>query len=224
MRIYKISLSSWTASFRYPNIVSGVQPSLKAPPLSTIFGLISAAKGDLYHPDEMLKLGYYFNYDTSAWDVETIYQKEHQTNSGNSNIVKRELFFYCQLYLYTNTKEVSDYFKNPVFPLLLGRSGDLARVDKITEMETDEIDVLSNIRGTIIPFKKHQIPAPIQALPICFSDEIPRKSQQTIPFYIVDSHIKKGVQLKSKGINDPELISNFSKSSIDIYWQECLGI
>jgi len=48
MKVYRIHVTSWTASFRYPNMISGYQPTLSAPPLSTINGLISAAKGDLF--------------------------------------------------------------------------------------------------------------------------------------------------------------------------------
>ncbi len=46
MKAYRIHLTSWTASFRYPNLISGYQPSLVVPPLATIYGLISAAAGD----------------------------------------------------------------------------------------------------------------------------------------------------------------------------------
>ena len=42
MRIYRIEITSWTASFRYPNIISGYQPTLCVPPLSTVLGLINA--------------------------------------------------------------------------------------------------------------------------------------------------------------------------------------
>ena len=46
MKAFRIHITSWTASFRYPNLISGYQPSLVVPPLSTVFGLFSAAVGD----------------------------------------------------------------------------------------------------------------------------------------------------------------------------------
>jgi len=36
MKVFRIDITSWTASFRYPNLISGVQPTLEVPPLSTI--------------------------------------------------------------------------------------------------------------------------------------------------------------------------------------------
>ena len=50
MKFLRILIEGWTASFRYPTFISGFQPTLPVPPLSTIYGLLSAAKGDLVTP------------------------------------------------------------------------------------------------------------------------------------------------------------------------------
>ena len=73
MKGYRITLSSWTASFRYPNLISGYQPSLVVPPLSTIYGLISAAAGNMCRPVN-LAVGYVFKFEHQAIELETIYQ------------------------------------------------------------------------------------------------------------------------------------------------------
>ena len=52
MKYLRILIEGWTASFRYPAFISGFQPTLPVPPLSTIYGLLSAAKGELVTPDE----------------------------------------------------------------------------------------------------------------------------------------------------------------------------
>ena len=56
MKFYRIEISSWTASFRYPNILSGIQPTLEVPPLSTVLGLINACAGK-YLVHEGLNIG-----------------------------------------------------------------------------------------------------------------------------------------------------------------------
>ena len=48
MNVYRIYITGWTASFRYPNMISGFQATLPVPPLSTIIGMSSAAKGSYY--------------------------------------------------------------------------------------------------------------------------------------------------------------------------------
>ena len=75
MKLYTIDLTSWTASFRYPNLISGFQPTLEVPPISTVLGLINAAAGR-YIPHQQLTLGYYFQFETKCVDLETIYQIE----------------------------------------------------------------------------------------------------------------------------------------------------
>ena len=75
MRVYRIEITSWTASFRYPNVISGYQPTLLVPPLSTVLGMINACAGKyLDYKDE--EIGYYFEYFAKSEDLETIYQIE----------------------------------------------------------------------------------------------------------------------------------------------------
>ena len=100
MEVYRIKISSWTASFRYPNLISGYQPTLDVPPISTVLGLINAASGKyIEHSD--LAIGYYFEYGAKAIDLETIYQVELKTtktgaypsNLTKSNVINREFLF-----------------------------------------------------------------------------------------------------------------------------------
>ena len=45
MKVFKIDITAWTSSFKYPNLISGFQPTLEVPPISTVLGLINAAAG-----------------------------------------------------------------------------------------------------------------------------------------------------------------------------------
>lgn len=188
MKVYRIDISSWTASFRYPNIISGYQPTLPVPPVSTVLGIINACAGS-YLNFNGLELGYYFDYKTKATDLETIYQVEANgksvSNKMKSNVINREFLFDCRLFIYFKADIYLDYFKKPHYPVLLGRSGDLASVDKISELELEKQERANNIRGQIVPYENNMLPGIIQALPEYFTDEIPRKNIGTKAFSII---------------------------------------
>ena len=159
MKVYRIKLSSWTASFRYPNLISGFQPTLDVPPISTVLGLINAAAGN-YVEYSGLRIGYYFEFGAKATDLETIYQIELKTtktsaypsNSVKSNVIKREFLYDCRLYIYVQDEKIKKYFQKPYYQLVLGRSGDLVTVDAIEDIELTENDDPENIkRGSGLP-------------------------------------------------------------------------
>lgn len=203
MDVFRINITSWTASFRYPNIISGIQPTLEVPPLSTVLGLINAAAGR-YLKHSNLKLGYFFKYEAKGEDLETIYQhkgiKDSKTNLfkkdqfGNymvsnknitSNIILRQFLFNNQLYIYLKDAELVDFFKSPFYQLVLGRSNDLATIEDISKIRLTPKSTATQIRGQIIPFKSNFLPGQIQALPSYFSDTIPRKNLGTAPFTVI---------------------------------------
>lgn len=217
MKVYRIHLSSWTASFRYPNMISGFQPTLDAPPFSTINGLIAAAKGDSFKPENE-KIGFVFRADSKNVDIEKIYQMKNSLSGINSNVIQREFFSFAELFLYTDSKKICSYFEKPKFPLLLGRLNDLAGVDEIKEFEADEKEKLTNLKGTIIPFKLGLMPGAVQALPKYFSNTIPRRNIGTQPYYVLSSDYKQsGAEVFSKGFSDKE---DRLKIDWDVYWQE----
>ena len=88
MKVLRIKVEGWTASFRYPGFISGFQPTLPVPPVSTIYGLISAARGEFTVPEDV-STGYVFDFESKAVDLETIYELSPGL-SAKSNVVKRE--------------------------------------------------------------------------------------------------------------------------------------
>jgi CRISPR-associated protein Cas5t len=218
MEVYKIDITSWTASFRYPNLISGVQPTLEVPPISTVLGLINAAAGSyLQHRD--LKLGYYFEYEAEAEDLETIYQISSKdgkpTNNAKSNIIYRKFLFNNFLRIYTSEKRIVEYLSQPYFPIVLGRMNDLATVETISAKETlAEIQGATEIRGQIIPFHFH-LPGQIQALPQYFTNEFPRKNIGTEPFSII-GHKSKTLRTNVNAYRDVLP----SGKTVDIYFHQ----
>lgn len=188
MDVFKIDITSWTASFRYPNLISGIQPTLEVPPISTILGLINAAAGKhIIH--NHLQLGYYFEYGAEGEDLETIYQISSKdgkpTNQAKSNIIYRKFLFDTFLRIYVTDETIVDHLKKPHYQLVLGRMNDLATVTCISNREKlEKVEFAKEIRGQIIPFKYH-LPGQIQALPKYFTDEFPRKNLGTEPFSVI---------------------------------------
>ncbi|KAA3661475.1 MAG: type I-B CRISPR-associated protein Cas5 [Calditrichaeota bacterium] len=215
MQVFRIEISSWTASFRYPNMISGFQPTLRVPPISTICGLVSAAAGRLVTPKEF-EFAYSFRYDCTAVDLETIYQFGLQGKPSlrnvTSNIMRREFLAMNRLLLYLNNRELAMAFNKPYFPLLLGRSGDLATVDSISQIELQAVKEL-NLAGTVVPFLGYRVASPIQALPTHFSNDFPRRNLGTQPFYILDWQHRGNYPLHHRGWHDTE-------HEIDLFWYD----
>lgn len=212
MKVYRIKITSWTSSFRYPNLISGYQPTLPVPPLSTIFGLISAAMGKYYTTDS-IKIGYYFKYSALCIDLETIYQTGANLTGIKSNVIKREFLFNNYLLLYTTEQVIAKAFEKPYFQLLIGRSGDLATVTELNKIDCRELEELNHLKGTIVPFNEYMLPAPIQALPMYFSNTVPRRNIGTKPYSLLDYKYKQVYPIKARGFYDPE-------KEVEIYWQE----
>jgi len=215
MKVYRIHITSWTASFRFPHLISGFQPTLPIPPLSTLYGLISAAMGKYYAPEKP-EIGYIFSSTGKVTDLETIYQMNKGSNwlkNIVSNVIRREFLVDNDLWLYTQNSEIAEVLGQPYFPLLLGRSGDLASVVEISEITVEPTENLNHLRGTILPFGKYLMAAPIQALPAYFSDTIPRRNIGTKPYYLLDFAYQQHQVIEANGFLDPQL-------KTEIYWQE----
>lgn len=196
MKFHRVKLSSWTSSFRYPNLISGYQPTLDVPPLSTVLGLMNASAGQYLHHQD-LKIGYYFDFEAKTTDLETIYQIElksdkkgvYPSNAVKSNVMNREFLFNCRLFLYLQDEQLVHYFNHPYYSLVLGRSGDLVTVDDVLmDIEFEKRDSASNIKGQVIPFEGNYLPGEIQALPKYFTNTIPRQNIGTEPFSVIAHH------------------------------------
>lgn len=225
MKIYRIKISSWTASFRYPNLISGYQPTLDVPPISTILGLLNAAAGK-YLKHAHLKIGYYFEYEAKATDLETIYQIELKTtkagssypsNSAKSNVIKREFLYNCQLYIYFQNKELVEYLRKPYFQLVLGRSSDLATVETIDEIELTKNSSPENIKGQIIPFTGNYLPGEIQALPKYFTNSIPRNNIGTEPYSVISCY---SGNIENNNANLEAYTDIINEKEVDVYFHD----
>ncbi len=190
MKLYRVLITAQTASFRYPNFISSNQLSIKAIPYTTIAGMVASVSGD----DKLVdfKFSYIFRYQSSYVDLETIYKFEKKGNSvNNKNAVqdptfKREILFDCYLTLYFEDEKIANAFKSPIFQLLMGRSGDLARVVEVKEIEVTNSEK-AILNGTIVPFNEYKYSGEIYAMPKYFDNtNIVREPRGVQPFLIND--------------------------------------
>lgn len=190
MKLYRVLITAQTASFRYPNFISSNQLSIKAVPYSTLAGLVASVTGR----DDLIdfRFAYTFRYLSLYNDLETIYKFEKKGASvNNKNVVqdptfKREILFDCYLTLYLDSQAIANAFKSPIFQLLLGRSGDLAKVCEVKEVEVSETKNVY-INGTIVPFNEFKSAGQIYAMPRYFDNNfVIREPKQVEPFLIND--------------------------------------
>ena len=107
-------------------------------------------------------------------------------------------------------------FLAPHFQLLLGRSNDLAAVDAVDEIDLEPRTKLSELKGTVVPMGSVPMAAPVQALPIGFSHEIPRRSIGTRPFFLLEYDYEQPEVIPAEGFYDIQ-------SGCEIYWHDYTG-
>jgi CRISPR-associated protein Cas5t len=185
MRAVRVTISAWTASFRYGGFMIGVQPTLPVPPLSTVFGLMSAATGRIVTPHDTF-VAYTFRSHGRGTDLERILEVEPGAG-GKWNVIKREQLLFPELVLYVDTS-FEQAFRSPHYQLLLGRSTDLACVDSI---DTVDLEIVNETRESRFGHGIYTNPptgyslATMYALPVYFTDTIPRRAIGTRPFMMV---------------------------------------
>lgn len=188
MEVLRVHITGYTASFRYPIFISGFQPSLPVPPLSTVYGFLSAAKGKIVIPDDT-KIGYIFHSKGKFVDLETVYELEGYL-TAKSNVCRREILADPEMYLYLTNTEFQTYLQKPCYPLLLGRSSDLCFIDEIKRIELKKVAGSIKVGKSIIPFDIEGVHGMLQALPVYFTDDVPRRTVGTRMFYLLDKFIE----------------------------------
>jgi CRISPR-associated protein Cas5t len=166
VRVLRIEMEGTTTSFRYPHLHVGRQPSYPMPPPATIYGHICSALGE-WVPREMIRFAYCFSHNGTADDLELL----HMTAIGSgrldktwghlrnvevqTNVMRRQILLHPKLTLYVDagnrTEHWATIFRSPRYPVLLGRSQDLAayRTVEIVELVQSEFGYLEN---TLLPW------------------------------------------------------------------------
>jgi CRISPR-associated protein Cas5t len=198
MKATRITICGDTASFRRTTAHVGRQPSYKVPPVTTILGLLSAAKGELVNMQDIF-LAYHFSYRGTGEDLEKLNEvgnaaKTIPARITKSNIITREFLYDCCLTIYTTNMEFEKHFREPMYTLLLGRQNDLAYTTEIKEVELiAKQNIL--VEKTVIPYDENKdIAGEIVALPKEFSAEAVRKPKEIKQWIMVTTkqELKEG--------------------------------
>lgn len=192
MRAFRVELNGWTASFRHPQLVTGMQPTLPLPPPSTVYGLVSAAVGRWVDPQEC-RLAYVFQSSGEARDLETIYQFGNSASAG-SNVVLREWLTDWRLWLYFAERTWAESFEEPVFPVTLGRQQELAHVeagaDGVVVRDVDLAHATTTLRGTAVPFPSLSAAGVVMALPLVMTPDLPRRAVGVRPWLLLKEPVR----------------------------------
>lgn len=161
MRVLKVVLEGTMTSFRYPHFMLSVQPTYPLPPPATIYGHICSALGEWVEP-EGLAFAYHFTAAGEGEDVEHIHvlaaasgklpgTRLPKVLEGNVNPFTRHVLLHPRLVLYLNRPEWIDQFRVPRYPVVLGRSQDLA---SYTSIEIVELERRADVyfEHTLLPY------------------------------------------------------------------------
>jgi len=217
----RVVLTAYTASFCAPGLL-GHQLTLPVPPLSTLYGLLSAAAGRWVAPDELAWLAYRFEYEGKATDLEAILTVERKDAASvphfsGRNVLLREFLTMPRLTLYL-PKEWEQAFRRPRYSLLLGRMQDVACVESIKPARLQALDE-GELSGVLLPWEliqQNRVHAWLHNLPITFTDEPHRRPLGKSIFGTLDAH-QRPARVKASNwlVQDPE-----SGVTVPIYRQE----
>ncbi len=150
-------MKGFTASFRLPFAISGVQLSLPVPSYPNILGIISCCMGKNIRPKDT-SIGFEFEYESKGQDIERFVRWDYNLGkpilkSKGPAIRKREFLINPSLILYIPNLDLLEDFRFPQGIPTLGRSQDLAWIDNIDQIEITPIES-GKIGGTLIPSSK----------------------------------------------------------------------
>ena len=162
MRLLRVEAEGLTTSFRYPFFMMGRHPTFPMPPPATIYGHICSALGE-WVSTEGLQFGYWFTHVGRGADLEHIHllsdasgtfqvngERFAKRTEGNVNPFTRDLLFQPKLTLYINRPDWLENFRNPYYPVVLGRSQDLFAYRSVDLIDAPEESAY--IENTLVPF------------------------------------------------------------------------
>lgn len=167
MQVARVLVHATVTSFRHPFFVTGRQPTSLFPPPSTIHGHCASALGSWPDPGGFV-FGIYFTFRSRAVDLEHQHLTERVSPRARTTVptpegrrqattettvqpVLREFLFDASLTLYLEPG-LGDAFRAPVYPVVLGRSQDLAEVvsvDIVTLRRGDRV----RLEHTLLPWR-----------------------------------------------------------------------
>jgi CRISPR-associated protein Cas5t len=146
--------SGFSASFRHPLTLTGVQLSTPVPAYSTILGLISACAGKVVCPADT-QIG--FEFKSSGTDRELERTNRFQFKAGvlgphrsGQSIMYRQVHFGPVLDLFITNLDLRAAFECPVSTPCLGRSQDVAWIEFVRDVDLFPVEE-GDVGATLLP-------------------------------------------------------------------------
>jgi CRISPR-associated protein Cas5t len=172
MKLLRVCIRGWTATFRLPLLYTGTGLSAPVPPYSTLLGLIGSGAGREMQPTET-RIGYEFRSEGVALDLERTQRLMMRTRQlrphPERGVAKRQFHVRPQLDLYLDNLELRPVFESPQNVLCLGRSQDVAWVTVVDVVEAEPV-ASGEVRGTLVPFPEPNAGGVILRLPDYFTN------------------------------------------------------
>jgi CRISPR-associated protein Cas5t len=238
-KILKVVIGAPTASFRYPRVQIGSLPTHTVPPPATLYGQMAAAVGDWFNPTG-IDFAYTFTYAAKAVDLETFHPIEQGSgrpkfkNRGwdypvnvecNSNIQRKEFLVQPKLALYLRSEDNSvlerlhSAFICPFYPLLMGRTQDLASCHSINWIMA-ETKGSAFFSSTILPFAWRPAITPGRTVLLAtFTDYADMRSTQFERFVMLEDKLlvvsESSSDVIDRDILPPEFLVDPTESRSD---------
>lgn len=170
MRVIRVVVRADVTSFRHPFFVTGSvtghQPTFDMPPPSTVLGHCASALGE-WPSEHSFYFGIWFVYRSRGRDLEHQHITQRLSPKTTTRVaalegdvratteitiqpVLREFLFDATMALYL-PPDVGQAFRQPLYPVVLGRSQDLAEVISVEEV-TLERPGRARVEHTLLPF------------------------------------------------------------------------
>lgn len=186
LKLLNVKIRGWTATFRLPFLYSGTGLTSPVPPYSTILGMIGNIAAREIYPSDVGRIGYIFQSDGTAMDLERTVRFNLKNNTFQPNmgkrkygIVNRQFHVNPRLDLYIENLELAEVFEKPNNPPALGRSQDVCWIETTKEgeyrgkcynvVEAEPVNE-AGISGTLVPFPQEGAGGIIMLLPEWFDN------------------------------------------------------
>jgi CRISPR-associated protein Cas5t len=196
MEAVRVEIRAYTASFRIPGMMS-YQITSPVPPPSTVYGLLAAATGREVTPEETW-IAYRLTYRAMQEDLEKviIYDEKGPVwlkaqYEPKTNVLRRQFLFEPHLTLYIQPGVVAEAFLKPRYPLVLGRSQDVAYVENLTHTALEPVQE-AEVAGVLLPFPiaDPRMKSRLMSFPTFYSVAPGRRPRAVKPFHVIDGLLK----------------------------------
>lgn len=212
MQVLRVVLEGTTTSFRYPHFMVGRQPSYKLPPPATIYGHISSALGDWPDRHEF-RFAYSFSCEGIGDDLESVHIAELKPgwiNRGAGitrnleatvNPLPRQIMLGPKLSLYLDTPRLEEWYKAfraPRYPVLLGRSQDLASYASVEKVDLVESET-GYFEGTLLPtgYRQRTYAGVLTNMPLFINPQNRREVDWSM-YLVLDGQVRFSQELPEK--------------------------